>query len=213
MDFARARIFMVDGQLRPNQVQDPRILSAFGDLPREAFLPADLAPRAHADADVPLPGGRVLMQPMVMARLFQLAELRRGDRTLLLGAGCGYGAAVLAAMGYKVHTIERQKELFEFSKRLLGELHAQGVQRFGDGYKGMPAFAPFDGILVTAAAPEIPPALLAQLAVGGKLILPVGPEGEDQRMWRITRQSDKDFDREDLGTFRFVPMLGNVENQ
>ncbi len=116
-------------------------------------------------------------------------------------------------MGYKVHTIERQKELFEFSKRLLGELHAQGVQRFGDGYKGMPAFAPYDGILVTAAAPEIPPALLAQLAVGGKLVLPVGPEGEDQRMWRITRQSDKDFDREDLGTFRFVPMLGNVQNQ
>ena len=111
MDFARARRFMVDGQLRPNQVQDPRLLAAFGDLPREAFLPAPLAPRAYADADVPLPGGRVLMQPMVMARLFQLAEMRRGDRTLVLGAGCGFGAAVLAAMGGSVSALEDDRGL------------------------------------------------------------------------------------------------------
>jgi protein-L-isoaspartate(D-aspartate) O-methyltransferase len=113
-------------------------------------------------------------------------------------------------MGFRVYSIERQKELFDFSKRVLAELRATVVQRFGDGYKGMPAFAPFDGILVTAAAPDVPNALLAQLAVGGKLILPVGPEGEDQRMWRITRLGDKSFERDDLGAFRFVPMLGNV---
>jgi protein-L-isoaspartate(D-aspartate) O-methyltransferase len=199
--------------LREKGIADERVLEAMMQVPRHIFLESSFEEFAYRDAAFPIRASQTISQPYTVAVQTQALALPVGAKVLEIGTGSGYQAAVLAAMGYKVHTIERQKELFEFSKRLLGELHAQGVQRFGDGYKGMPAFAPFDGILVTAAAPEIPPALLAQLAVGGKLILPVGPEGGDQRMWRITRQSDKDFDREDLGTFRFVPMLGNVQNQ
>jgi protein-L-isoaspartate(D-aspartate) O-methyltransferase len=199
--------------LRDKGISDERVLDAMMQVPRHIFLESSFEEFAYRDAAFPIRASQTISQPFTVAVQTQALALAAGAKVLEIGTGSGYQAAVLAAMGFRVHSIERQKELFEFSKRLLGELHAQVVQRFGDGYKGMPAFAPFDGILVTAAAPEIPPALLAQLAVGGRLILPVGPEGEDQRMWRITRQSDKDFEREDLGTFRFVPMLGNVQNR
>ena len=178
MDFARARIFMVDGQLRPNQVQDPRILSAFGALAREAFLPPDLAPRAYADADVPLPGGRALMQPMVMARLFQLAELRRGDRTLLLGAGCGYGAAVLAAMGANVTALENDPVLLglarclpEASVRLLREDPAHPPAGLG----------PFDVIIIEGGVAAIPRPIETLLAEGGRLVALVTTGGPPAR--------------------------------
>jgi protein-L-isoaspartate(D-aspartate) O-methyltransferase len=183
MDFARARRFMVDGQLRPNQVQDPRILSAFGDLMREAFLPSDLAPRAYADADVPLPGGRFLMQPMVMARLFQLAELRRGDRTLLLGAGCGYGAAVLAAMGANVTALENDLVLLGLAQTGLARcLPEASVRLLHEDPAHPPAgLGPFDVIIIEGGVAAIPRPIETLLAEGGRLVALVTTGGPPAR--------------------------------
>ena len=183
MDFARARRFMVDGQLRPNQVQDPRILSAFGDLPREAFVPANLAPRAYADADVPLPGGRALMQPMVMARLFQLAELRRGDRTLLLGAGCGYGAAVLAAMGANVTALENDPALLALAQQGLAQCRLEAAVRLmrEDPAHPPPGLGPFDVIVIEGGVPAIPRPIETLLAEGGRLVALVTAGGPPAR--------------------------------
>ena len=183
MDFARARIFMVDGQLRPNQVQDPRILSAFGALAREAFLPPDLAPRAYADADVPLPGGRALMQPMVMARLFQLAELRRGDRTLLLGAGCGYGAAVLAAMGANVTALENDPVLLGLAQAGLARcLPEASVRLLREDPAHPPAgLGPFDVIIIEGGVAAIPRPIETLLAEGGRLVALVTTGGPPAR--------------------------------
>jgi len=183
MDFARARRFMVDGQLRPNQVQDPRILSAFGDLAREAFIPPDLSPRAYADADVPLPGGRFLMQPMVMARLFQLAELRRGDRTLLLGAGCGYGAAVLAAMGANVTALENDPVLLGLAQAGLARcLPEASVRLLREDPSHPPAgLGPFDVIIVEGGVAAIPRPIETLLAEGGRLVTLVTAGGPPAR--------------------------------
>lgn len=179
-------------------------------VPRHIFLESSFEEFAYKDAAFPIRAAQTISQPYTVAVQTQALGLPPGAKVLEIGTGSGYQAAVLAAKGYRVYSIERQKELFDFSKRVLTELRAGVTQRFGDGYKGMPAFAPFDGILVTAAAPEIPSALLAQLSMGGVLILPVGDEGADQRMWKIIRRDEKTFDREDLGTFRFVPMLNKV---
>jgi len=183
MDFVRARRFMVDGQLRPNQVQDPRLLSAFGDLPREAFLPPSLAPRAYADADVPLPGGRCLMQPMVMARLFQLAELRRGDRTLVLGAGCGYGAAVLAAMGANVTALESDPALYASAQenlaRCLPDVSVRLLRE--DPALPPPGLGPFDVIVIEGGVAAIPRPIETLLAEGGRLVALVTAGGPPAR--------------------------------
>jgi len=183
MDFARARRFMVDGQLRPNQVQDPRILSAFADLPREAFVPANLAPRAYADADVPLPGGRALMQPMVMARLFQLAELHRGDRTLLLGAGCGYGAAVLAAMGANVTALENDPALLALAQQSLAQCRLEAAVRLmrEDPAHPPPGLGPFDAIVIEGGVPAIPRPIETMLAEGGRLVALITAGGPPAR--------------------------------
>ena len=183
MDFARARRFMLDGQLRPNQVQDPRILAAFGDLAREAFLPLDLAPRAYADADVPLPGGRFLLQPMVMAKLFQLAELRRGDRTLVLGAGCGYGAAILAAMGANVTALENDLALFGLVQGGLARcLPEAPVRLLREDPSHPPAgLGPFDVIVIEGGVPAIPRPIETLLAEGGRLVALVTAGGPPAR--------------------------------
>jgi protein-L-isoaspartate(D-aspartate) O-methyltransferase len=183
MDFARARRFMVDGQLRPNQVQDPRILSAFGDLAREAFIPSELAPRAYADADVPLPGGRFLIQPMVMARLFQLAELKRGDRTLLLGAGCGYGAAVLAAVGATVTALENDPLLLGLAQAGLARcLPEASVRLLREDPAHPPAgLGPFDVIIIEGGVAAIPRPIETLLAEGGRLVALVTAGGPPAR--------------------------------
>ncbi|MCA3322865.1 MAG: protein-L-isoaspartate O-methyltransferase [Roseomonas sp.] len=194
MDFARARRFMLDGQLRPNQVQDPRILAAFGELAREAFLPPDLAPRAYADADVPLPGGRFLMQPMVMARLFQLAELRRGDRTLVLGAGCGYGAAILASMGANVTALENDPSLLGLAQSGLARcLPEASVRLLREDPAHPPAgLGPFDVIVIEGGVPAIPRPIETLLAEGGRLVALVTAGGPPARA-RLVRHIGGSF--------------------
>jgi len=181
MDFAGARKWMVDGQLRPNRVNDPRILSAMLDLPRHRFVPADMQARAHADEDVPLGKGRVLMQPMNLARLLQLTELRSGESVLLVAAGTGYGAAVLARMGGRVTALESDPTLAAVAREVLGELSlAPGSVQVVEGSHtaGHPAGAPYDAIVIQGQVPAVPSALVEQLAEGGRLVTVRRPAGQ-----------------------------------
>jgi protein-L-isoaspartate(D-aspartate) O-methyltransferase len=160
--FAEARKNMVDSQVRPNRVTDPRILSAMRRLPREQFLPANLAPLAYADENVKLGGGRFMMEPMVLARLLQAANLRDNERVLVVGAGAGYGAAVLAACGCRVTALEEDAALLALARQVL-PAEAPGVTLVsGPLAAGWPALAPYDLILIEGAVPEIPSALVTQ---------------------------------------------------
>lgn len=182
MDFAEARRFMVDGQLRPNRVEDPRIVAALRDLPRERFVPPALAPRAYADADIPLPGGRALLKPLVLARLVQLAGLRRGDRALVLAAGTGFGAALMAAMGAMVTAVESDPALVSLARAALPAAVPEGsvtlVQAAPEA--GHAAGAPYDVIMIEGGVLSVPRAIEEQLAEGGRLVavgLAGGPPG------------------------------------
>lgn len=170
-DMAAARRFMVDGQLRPNKVTDPLLLAAMGDLPRERFLPHSLAARAYADEDVRLPGGRAMIEPMVIARLLQMLRLRQGDRMLVLGAGTGYAAAVAGRCGARVTAVESDPDLFGRAREAVAGLLPAGVLRLvqADPTLGHAAGAPYDAILIEGQIPAIPEAIASQLAEGGRL--------------------------------------------
>ncbi|MBR0671181.1 protein-L-isoaspartate O-methyltransferase family protein [Neoroseomonas soli] len=182
MDFAEARRYMVDGQLRPNRVEEPRILAALRELPRERFAPAALAARAYADADLPLPGGRAMLKPLVIARLVQLAALKRGERALVLGAGTGYGAALFAAIGGTVTAVEADPALLSIARAALAAAApADSVTLVeADPARGHAAGAPYDVILIEGGVAEVPRAIEEQLAEGGRLVtvgLAGGPPG------------------------------------
>jgi protein-L-isoaspartate(D-aspartate) O-methyltransferase len=176
MDYADARKRMVDGQLRPNRVTDPRVLDAMRDLPREEFLPAAARARAYSDEDVPLPGGRTMVAPMVIARLAQLAAVRPGDRALVVCAGTGYGAAVLARCGARVTAIETDASLAAIAGRALAANLPAGAVRIEPGRptEGFPGGAPYDVILIEGEVPEVPAAIAEQLAEGGRLVTVLG---------------------------------------
>jgi protein-L-isoaspartate(D-aspartate) O-methyltransferase len=169
--FAAARRFMVDGQLRPNKVTDPRIIAAMLDLPRERFLPPGLAPRAYQDEDVALPGGRALMEPMVLARLVQLLAVRRGEKALVLGAGTGYGAALLARIGAAVTAVEDDGALLAIARAALPAVTeaAEITLIEASPVAGHAAGTPYDAILIEGEVPEVPRSILEQLAEGGRL--------------------------------------------
>jgi len=179
VDFARARRFMRDGQLTPNGVTDPLLLSAMDEIPRERFLPPEMRPRAYADEAVPLGEGRVLLAPMVLARLLQLALPQPGERALVLSAGAGYGAAVLARMGLQVLGIEADAGLAAAARHALDfalEENRPEVQ-VGDPRLGAPQGAPYRLILVEGAVEAVPPALFSQLGEGGRLVTIRRPPG------------------------------------
>jgi protein-L-isoaspartate(D-aspartate) O-methyltransferase len=161
--FADARKCMVDSQIRPNRVTDPRILSAMRKLPREQFLPPNVVALAYTDEDVPLGNGRFLMEPMVFARLLQAASLRDNERVLVVGAGTGYGAATLAACGCRVTALEDNQDLLAIAAAVLPQQAPSVTLVSGPLAAGWPAHAPFDLILIEGAVPEIPPALAAQI--------------------------------------------------
>lgn len=170
-DMAEARRRMVDGQLRPNRVTDPALLAAMGGIPRELFLPAGLAARAYSDEDVPLPGGRVLIQPMMIARLIQLLALRDGDRLLVAGAGTGYGAAVAALCGARVVAVEDDAGLLAIARRAVtGHIAPEALRLVqAPPTEGAADGAPYDAILIEGAIPAVPEAIAGQLAEGGRL--------------------------------------------
>jgi len=183
--WAETRRHMVDSQLRPNRVTDPLLLAAMGDLPRHLFVPASLVARAHADADLPLPGGRAMLQPMAIARLLQLLALRDGDRLLIVGAGSGYSAAVAARLGARVVALEQDQALLAVARRVLPGLFSPGMIEVicAPLPAGHPATAPYDAILIEGEVPAVPPVIAGQLAEGGRLatILAGGPRGRGPR--------------------------------
>ncbi|MDO9707843.1 protein-L-isoaspartate O-methyltransferase family protein [Paracraurococcus lichenis] len=176
MDYADARKRMVDGQLRPSRVTDPRLLDAMRDLPREEFLPRAVRARAYADEDVPLPGGRALIAPMAIARLVQLAAVRPGDRALVVCAGTGYGAAVLARCGARVTAVESDEVLLGLARPALATCVPAGTVRLEqvNPTQGFAGSAPYDAILIEGEVPEIPSAIAGQLAEGGRLVAVLG---------------------------------------
>lgn len=177
MDFAAARDRMVDGQVRPNKVVDPRVIRAMRRLPRERFLPAGLASRAYADEDVPLPGGRALMEPMVLARLVQLLQVRSGEQALVVACGTGYGAAVLDECGARVTALEDDRALLVVARAVLPGLAPRVALVEGPVTQGWPDGGPYDVILVEGAVPAVPDGLAAQLKAGGRLVAVVARPG------------------------------------
>lgn len=207
-DAAETRLRMVEGQIAARGVADPRVLDAMRLVPREAFVPEADRGLAHADQPLPIGEGQTISQPFVVALMADAARVRPSDRVLEVGAGSGYAAAVLGRLAAEVHAVERIPALAAAARDRLAALGVGNVQvHEGDGTLGWPAAAPFDAIVVSAGGPRVPAALRAQLAEGGRLIMPVGAERTDQRLLRLTRRGDA-CEEEDLGGVRFVPLIG-----
>jgi len=187
-------------------IKNKKVLDAIRAVPRHLFMDSSFEDHAYQDKAFPIAADQTISQPYTVAFQTELLELNPGDKILEIGTGSGYQTAVLLKMKAKVFTIERQLELFKKTSIFFKKMGYRPKKFiFGDGYKGLQAEAPFEGIIVTAGAPEIPKALLSQLKIGGKLVIPVGLD--DQIMTRIIRNSEKEFEREEFGSFRFVPLL------
>lgn len=187
-------------------ISDKNVLDAIAKIPRHLFMDSGFEDFAYQDKPFPIAAEQTISQPYTVAYQTELLNVTPGDKILEIGTGSGYQAAVLIEMGAKVYTIERQQELFKKTKLFLPKLGYKPKKIvFGDGYKGMPEEAPFDGIIVTAGAPYVPKALLTQLKIGGRLVIPVGDDV--QVMTLFVRKGEKDFDKQEFGNFRFVPML------
>ncbi len=187
-------------------IKNKNVLDAIRSVPRHLFMDSSFEDHAYQDKAFPIAAEQTISQPYTVAFQTELLELNPGDKILEIGTGSGYQTAVLLKLKARVFTIERQLELFKKTSLFFKKMGYRPKKIiFGDGYKGLPGEAPFDGIIVTAGAPEIPKALLSQLKIGGKLVIPVGLE--DQIMTRIIRKSEKEFERQEFGSFRFVPLL------
>lgn len=207
-DRNRARDAMVERQLRSRGIRDERVLEVMGELPREAFVPGWRRDLAYEDGALPIAAGQTISQPYVVARMTELLAPRPGDRVLEVGTGSGYQTAVLARLGCKVVSYERQPELAEAARRLLREigLGDEVEIRLGDGSAGDPTGQLYDGIIVTAAAPRIPDGLREQLVDGGRLVIPVGPR-DHQLLLVVERHGNEWRERSD-GPVVFVPLVG-----
>ncbi len=194
--------------IRKKGVHDERVLKAIEKVPRHLFLGDNVFDeRAYIDEAFPIGEGQTISQPFTVAYQTSLLQLVKGERVLEIGTGSGYQAAVLAEMGVNVFTIERNKTLYQRTAALVRQLGYVRIKTFfGDGYAGLPTYAPFEKILVTAGAPEIPDLLIEQLAVNGLMVIPVGG-GSVQKMIRIFKSADGSLDEEKLQDFRFVPLL------
>lgn len=189
-------------------ITDEKVLNGIRNIPRHLFMDSSFEAHAYQDKAFPIGADQTISQPYTVAFQTQLLEVTPGAKILEIGTGSGYQTAMLLELGAKVYSIERQKELFKKTSLFLPKLGYRAKKLiFGDGYKGLPTEAPFDGIVVTAGAPYIPKALLAQLKVGGKLVIPVGRK--EQIMTLFVRTSEKEFSKQEFGEFRFVPMLEN----
>ncbi len=207
--FVDLRREMVDQQIRRRQVSSPSVLRAMEEVPRHRFVPEPQRGSAYVDAPVPIGDGQTISQPYVVALMTELLELDADSKVLEIGTGSGYQAAVLSRIASKVYSIEIREGLGESARNLLEDLGYDNVEvRIGDGYKGWPEAAPFDGIIVTAAPERIPQPLVDQLRIGGKMVIPVGRFL--QELLVITRTEDGIRTREVTGV-RFVPMIGEVE--
>ncbi len=206
-DLEQRRQDMVEGQLRKRAIRDERVLAAMLSVPRHEFVPTELAGEAYTDRPLPIGHEQTISQPFMVAAMAEALQLSGGERVLEIGAGSGYQAAVLSLLAREVHAVEMHEELAVASRERLRRLGYGNVQvHVGDGTLGWPEEAPFEAILVTAAAPEIPPPLAAQLAEGGRLVLPVGT-AEEQRLLRVEKRAGALSTRR-LYHCRFVPLVG-----
>ena len=204
-----ARMAMVRGQIEARGIRDPAVLQAMRDVPREVFVPTDQAEFAYHDSPLPIAEGQTISQPYIVALMAAAAEIEPGERVLEIGTGSGYAAAVLSRMAGEVYTIERHGALAEGATRALESLGYENVHVLhSDGTRGWPEHAPYDAIVVAAGGPDVPRPLLDQLAVGGRLVIPVGPTPRLQELVRVTRVSESELARENLGGVRFVPLVG-----
>lgn len=189
-------------------ISDERVLDALLEVPRHFFLDSAFDEKAYEDRAFPIGEGQTISQPYTVAYQSQLLEIKPFEKVLEIGTGSAYQAVVLAEMGAQVYTIERQKKLFEANKEFNFLKKYKSIKTFyGDGYQGLPTYAPFDKILITAAAPEIPPKLVEQLRPGGRMVIPLGA-GDTQQMMRLTKLENGALKEEVFDYFSFVPMLG-----
>jgi protein-L-isoaspartate(D-aspartate) O-methyltransferase len=200
---------LMDG-IREKGIKDESVLEAMMKVPRHYFLDKAFLNQSYEDTAFKIGAGQTISQPYTVAYQTSLLKLKKGDKVLEIGTGSGYQTCVLVEMGAKVFTIERQKELYDKAKVFLPEIGYNPKMFYGDGYKGLPAFAPFDKVLVTCGAPFIPEDLLTQLKVGGIIVIPVGA-GEVQIMTTIVKTSETAFEKQEHKHFRFVPMLEDKE--
>lgn len=192
--------------LRKKGITNEAVLEAISRVPRHWFMDSGFIDHAYVDKAFPIAADQTISQPYTVARQTELLEVNAGDKVLEIGTGSGYQSAVLLEMGILVYTIERQNELFKKTSLFLPKIGYRPKKMvFGDGYKGLPEFAPFDGIVVTAGAPYVPKPLLAQLKVGGRLVIPVGEDLQIMTVYQ--RTSAKKFEKTEHGEFRFVPLL------
>lgn len=208
-DAERLRKAMVREQLFDRGIRDPLVLQAMAQVPREQFVPEEWQAHAYADSPLPIGWDQTISQPYVVAWMIEVLTVSPEDRVLEVGTGSAYGAAVLSRIVRDVYTIERHKELAQTAERVLARLGYHNVHvRHGDGTLGWPEEAPFDGIIVTASGPQIPDALQDQLAIGGRLVIPVGRTPDSQELVRLQRVGAGQMRRETLGAVRFVPLVG-----
>ena len=192
--------------VRKKGIKDEKVLTALGNVPRHLFMDSSFLDHAYQDKAFPIAADQTISQPFTVAYQTELLQVKKGDKILEIGTGSGYQAAILIELGAKVYSIERQQELFKKTSKFLPKIgyHAKKLV-FGDGYKGLPEEAPFDGIIVTAGAPYVPKPLLDQLKIGGRLVIPVG--ADSQRMTLFIRKAEKEYEKHELDYFRFVPLL------
>ncbi|WP_190809745.1 protein-L-isoaspartate(D-aspartate) O-methyltransferase [Flagellimonas sp. S3867] len=189
-------------------IQDKAVLDAVKTVPRHLFLDSGFEDHAYQDKAFPIGAEQTISQPYTVAFQTELLKIKPNDKILEIGTGSGYQTAILLHLRAKLYTIERQKELFKKTKLFFNKMNYRPKKViFGDGYKGLPEEAPFDGIIVTAGAPMVPKPLMSQLKIGGRLVIPVGED--EQVMTLFIRKSEKEFEKQELGAFRFVPLLEN----
>lgn len=197
-------------ELKSKGIKNEAILAAFMEIPRHYFLEKTFADWAYKDVAFPIDADQTISQPYTVAMQTTLLDVQKGDKVLEIGTGSGFQACVLSHMGAKVYTIERQKKLFDKTEKFLHEIGFGNIRTlYGDGYEGAPRFAPFDKILITAGATEIPEKLVDQLKPGGIMVIPLG-QGDLQKMLRITKNEDGSLKKENFGNYRFVPFLKGV---
>lgn len=192
--------------MKKKGITDDKVIAAIGKIPRHLFMDSSFEDHAYQDKAFPIAADQTISQPYTVAFQSELLKIKKGDKVLEVGTGSGYQTAVLCELGAKVYSIERQRELYKKTKTFLSKLgYRPKYLSFGDGYKGIPEYAPYDKIIVTAGAPEVPRDLLGQLKVGGRMVIPVGRDV--QTMTLFIRKSNTEFDKTEFGDFRFVPLL------
>ncbi|HEX8307764.1 MAG TPA: protein-L-isoaspartate(D-aspartate) O-methyltransferase [Allosphingosinicella sp.] len=208
-DFAAQRERMVREQIAGRGIDGPRLLDAFRAVPRELFVPETVRESAYEDGPLPIEAGQTISQPYIVALMLHSAGIAPGQRVLEVGAGSGYAAAVAGRLAAEVIAVERHFELARLARERMKRLGFGNVRVIeGDGTAGLPAEAPFEAILCAASGSHVPATLRRQLSVGGVLVMPLGEPGSVQRLIKVTRRSAEDFEQEDLGPVRFVPLIG-----